>query len=118
MANLDAMFGLPRPLGGAKASCTITLMELQEAVITVTADVVPLPQFPLETATELTLYTEVNGQPFTDSICIPLQPDSSMLLFQLCSAPSDAFINDILQPFVQRVCDALGRPLTRVVKPT
>jgi hypothetical protein len=118
MANLDAMFGLPRPLGGAKASCTITLMELQDAVITVTADVVPVLPGAAETVTELTLNATANGKPFSESVCVAAYPDSAMLLFQLCSSPSDAFINNVLRPFVQGICDSQGRPLARLVKPT
>lgn len=117
MANLDAMFGLPRALGGAKASCTITLMELQDTVITITADIVPVLPGAAETVTELTLNANANGKLFSESICIAAYPDSPMLLFQLCSSPSDAFINNILQPFVQGICDSLHRPLARLVKP-
>lgn len=114
--HFDAMSGIPHIGEDGRMVSEINFMQLwdDKVAIHLAAESVKLEG---ADAVELELFTEVAGQKLSKTIYAPPFEDLMVMLFHLYKDPSDYFVLQVMQPFVQQVCDVMGKPMIRVIKP-
>lgn len=117
--QLHIMSGIPRKTSATSATMEINFMDMFENPIQITAEAVQHPETGQD-CTKLTLSAPVGESELAHSIYAPPPEDGDIvvLLFSLMMGPSDYFILQVMTPFIETLCAALGRPMIRVIKPT
>lgn len=116
--NLHIMSGIPRKASDTVSTMEINFMDMFEHPVNISAETVPHPESGA-TCTKLTLSAAANDTELTRTIFAPPaeEGDNVVLLFRLVMGPSDYFILQVMTPFIEALCAALGRPMIRVIKP-